>query len=224
VLLCAPKALHGLAAGVQGIAEVLGPGLPAEGFDVHCPMMSLPLALGTRVDTIPADIPYLAAPVAKIAEWQARLGPRTRRRIGLAWSGNADHKNDRNRSIALERLLPLLAADADFYSLQKDYREADAVLMRADGRIRDCSADLGDFTDTAALIEQMDLAVSVDTSVAHLAGALGKPVFILLPYIADYRWHSGTAVSPWYPTARLFRQDSARDWAGVIAEVGAALG
>jgi len=224
VLFCGPRALHGLAASVEGIAEVLGPELPADGFDFHCPMMSLPLALGTRIETIPADVPYLAAPVAKIAAWQARLGPRTRRRIGLAWSGNADHKNDRNRSIALEKLLPLLAADADFYSLQKDYREADAALMRADGRIRDCSADLADFTDTAALTQQMDLVISVDTSVAHLAGALGRPVFILLPYIADYRWHSGAASSPWYPTARLFRQGRARDWDSVIVEVGAALG
>ena len=224
VLLCAPKALHGLAAGVEGIAEVLGPELPAAGFDLQTPMMSLPLALGTRAETIPAAVPYLSAPAARIAEWRERLGPKTRRRIGLAWSGNADHKNDRNRSIALDRLLPLLAADADFHSLQKDYRAADAALMRADGRIRDWSADLADFTDTAALIEQMDLVISVDTSVAHLAGALGKPVFLLLPYIADYRWGGEGASTSWYPTVRLFRQDSARDWAGVIAEVGAALG
>jgi tetratricopeptide (TPR) repeat protein len=222
VLLSAPKALHGLAASVDGVAEVLGPEPPADGFDLHCPAMSLPLALGIRLETLPAD-PYLSAPAAKVEEWKARLGPRTRRRIGLTWSGNSDQKDDRSRSIALEKLLPLLDADADFFSLQKAYRPADAALLGADGRIRDCSGDLEDFTDTAALAGQMDLVISVCTSVAHLSGALGLPTFVLLAKSADYRWHRDRTDSPWYPTARLFRQSRAGDWEGVIAEVAAAL-
>jgi tetratricopeptide (TPR) repeat protein len=224
VLLCVPKALHGLAASVDGAAEVLGPELPAGGFDFHCPTMSLPLALGTRIDTIPADVPYLSAPLAKVEAWKARLGPRTRRRIGLTWSGNPDQKDDRSRSIALGELLPLLGIDADFHSLQKAYRPADAKLLRDDGRIRDHADDLEDFTDTAALAGQMDLVISVCTSVAHMAGALGLPTYVLLAKSADYRWHWDRADSPWYPTARLFRQTRAGDWEAVIAQVGRALG
>jgi tetratricopeptide (TPR) repeat protein len=224
VLLSAPKALHGLAASVEGVAEVMGPELPVDGFDFHCPTMSLPLALGISVETLPAHVPYVSAPPAKIEEWKARLGPRTRRRIGLAWSGNADQKDDRSRSIALEKLLPLLDQDADFHSLQKAYRSADAALLSADGRIRDHADNLNDFTDTATLAGQMDLVISVCTSVAHLAGALGLPTFVLLANHADYRWHWHSADSPWYPTARLFRQSRAGDWEGVIAEVAAALG
>jgi tetratricopeptide (TPR) repeat protein len=219
VVLSAPAALVPLAASVDGIDRVLQPGEALPPFDLHSPLMSLPLALGTRIDTIPAAVPYLSAPAAKLAEWRTRLGPGKRQRIGLAWAGNPAHRNDANRSIALKALLPLLDADADFFSLQKDYRPADEALMRADGRIRSHAEALEDFTDTAALVEQMDLMISVDTSVAHLAGALGKPVFVLLPWVPDYRWGLERADSPWYPTARLFRQARAGDWDGVVAEV-----
>jgi tetratricopeptide (TPR) repeat protein len=222
VLLQVQPPLVELASRVQGVAAVVGPG-DVFALDVHCPLMSLPLALGTRIDTVPAAVPYLSAPEAKIAQWRARLGPRTRRRIGLAWAGSATHENDRNRSIALRALLPLLDADADIFSLQREYRPADEAVLRADGRIRSHAEALEDFSDTAALIEPMDLVISVDTSAAHLAGALGKPVFVLLPWVPDYRWGLERDDSPWYPAARLFRQPRAGDWDSVIAEVAAAL-
>jgi hypothetical protein len=148
---------------------------------------------------------------------------RRQRRIGLVWSGNPDHLNDHNRSFALAALAPLLEVDAQFVSLQKNARANDRDTLRARGDIRDAAPLLDTFADTAALINELDLVISVDTSVAHLAGALGKPVFVLLPYAPDWRWLMGRADSPWYPTARLFRQTAARRWEPVIAEAKEAL-
>jgi hypothetical protein len=144
-------------------------------------------------------------------------------RIGLAWSGSATHANDHNRSIAFERLAPLLSHDADWFALQTEIRPADAPAFAASGRVGFHGPALEDFEDTAALVDLMDLIVTVDTSVAHLAGAMGKPVWILLPFSPDWRWLLDRADSPWYPTARLFRQPRLRDWDSVIAAVGAAL-
>jgi hypothetical protein len=186
-------------------------------------MMSLPLAFATRIETVPADVPYLAAPAPKIAEWSARLGSRRRRRIGLVWSGNAEHKNDRNRSVPLANLLPLLPPDCDFVSLQREYRAGDQAAMAADGRILDLSTHLESFTDTAALIHHLDLVVSVDTAVAHLSGAMAKPLFLLLPWAPDFRWLLDRDDSPWYPTARLFRQKALGDWTAAFDALGAAL-
>ena len=152
--------------------------------------------------------------------WEKRLGDRERRRIGLVWSGSGTHVNDRNRSLALETLQPLLQADADFISLQVEHRLADAAILSL---MRDVSGDLKDFADTAGLIECLDLVISVDTAAAHLAGALGKPVWILLPFVPDFRWGLKGSASPLYPSARLFRQPSAGAWDAVIAEVVRAL-
>ncbi|MDB5459001.1 MAG: repeat-containing protein [Caulobacteraceae bacterium] len=224
VALSVQPGLIELAQRIRGVDRIVDAGTAADGVDLHCPLMSLPLALGTTLPTIPAEVPYLAAPAAKRTEWAARLGPATRPRIGLAWSGNRDHKNDRNRSMALETLLPLLAKDTDYISLQREYRPADQALMAADGRIRDVADQLESFTDTAALIEHLDLVVSVDTSAAHLAGALGKPLFVLLPWVPDHRWLLERDDSPWYPTARLFRQQRSGDWSGPLEALAAALG
>ncbi len=172
-------------------------------------------------------MPYLVAPDDKVARWTARQdaeGWPARPRIGFVFSGNPGHKNDRNRSIALERLLPLLRTPGlDFVCLQKEFRPGDREALRALPQVRDVSDALGDFTDTAALIATLDLVVSIDTSVAHLAGALGKPVWILLPWLPDFRWLLDREDSPWYPTAHLFRQPVQGDWDSVVARVAGEL-
>lgn len=189
--------------------------------DLDCPLMSLPLAFGTTLDTIPAPPRYLAADPAMVAAWRARL-PANRRRVGLVWSGNPAHRNDRHRSLPLEALTPLLDVDAHWVALQKDIPDRDVVLLDRLPLLR-MGDELGDFADTAALIEALDLVITVDTSVAHLAGALGKPTWILLPFSPDWRWLTGRDDSPWYPSARLFRQTTPGDWAGVVRRVADAL-
>jgi hypothetical protein len=186
-------------------------------FDLHCPLLSLPLAFGTELSTIPARVPYLAAPAARAAYWRDRLsesGPRA----GFVWSGSSAHKNDANRSIPLARLAPLLESlPFACFSLQRELRGADRDVLQRLPKLGDLGPELVDFIDTAAVISQLDVVVSVDTSVAHLAGAMGKPVVILLPHAADFRWLRDRANSPWYPTATLLRQKAFGDWDSVIA-------
>jgi tetratricopeptide (TPR) repeat protein len=192
-------------------------------FDMHCATSSLPLAFGTRLDTIPADIPYLPAPAPdRVQAWEDRLGPRSKLRVGLVWSGNPIHSNDHNRSVPLQKFSGILDVDASFVSLQKGAKPADLEVL-AQTEIIDLTAGLTDFNETAALIRCLDLVITVDTSVAHLAGALGCPTWILLPYTPDYRWLLGRDDSPWYPTMRLFRQSAARDYAEVLDRVRAEL-
>lgn len=191
--------------------------LPA--FDLHCPISSLPFAFKTRLDTIPSE-PYLPSPpVSRIQAWDTSLGPRTRLRVGLVWSGDPSHVNDETRSIPLQTLSRILDVDASFVSLQKAPRPDDAAVLRERGDIVDLTADLADFADTAALISCLDLVITVDTSVAHLAGALGRPTWILLPWTPDYRWLLDRADSPWYPSVRLFRQTETREYASVLDRV-----
>jgi hypothetical protein len=193
---------------------------PLPPFDVHCPLGSLPLALKTEPATIPAEGPYLSADDARIAKWRARIEALERPRVALAWAGNAQHINDRNRSIALSRLAPLWsAASPRFIGIQRELRGEDADLLAREPRVMQIGAELDDFADTAAVIALADLVVSVDTSVAHLAGAMGRPVWILLPFSPDWRWTLAGESSPWYPTARLFRQPSLGDWDSVIERV-----
>jgi tetratricopeptide (TPR) repeat protein len=192
-------------------------------FDLHCPLMSLAGAFGTMVDTIPADVPYLYAPPERVERLRPRLAGATRPRVGLVWSGKPSHKNDHNRSIPLADLAPLLAVpDVSFVSLQRDYREAELAALDQSSILR-MNDGLTDFADTAAIIAQLDLVIAVDTAVAHLAGALGKPVWILLSHIQDWRWLLAREDSPWYPSARLFRQPRIGDWDGVIARLATAL-
>lgn len=216
--------LHTLMIDLAKDAQVIVKEAPLPPFDVHCPLLSLPLAFHTRLETIPAAESYLRAPADKSAAWQSRLGQTQRPRVGLIWSGNSRHERDLERSIPLHMLLPLMDADVAFVSLQKEVRDEDAAALRERGDILHFGDELADFSDTAALVSQLDLVISVDTSVAHLAAALGKPTWILLTYIPDWRWLLDRADSPWYPTARLFRQDEAGAWEGVIARVRAALG
>ena len=204
--------------------RVIGSGEAIPNFDLHCPLLSLALAFRTELATIPADVPYLTAPIDRIEAWKDRLPPRQALRVGIAWSGNSTHADDRNRSIALARLMPLFdAPDIQFVSLQKEWSDGDAQLLAGDARMADLRAHLNDFSDTAAAIAQLDLVISVDTSVAHLAGALGKPVWVLLPFCPDWRWLLDRVDSPWYPTARLFRQPRIGDWDSVIVDIRNAL-
>ena len=224
VLLQVPPPLAAIAATVPGVAAIVRTDEPLPSFDLHCPCMSLPLAFHTTLATVPSAVPYLHADPAARAAWSTRLGPAKRRRVGLTWSGSAAHRNDRQRSLPFAQLLPLLAAEAGFHSLQREYRNGDAEQLAADGRVQDHAADLGDLAATAALIDQLDLVIAVDTAVAHLAGAMGKPVWLLLPAAPDYRWLLGRADTPWYPTMRLFRQPVAGDWNAVISAASDALG
>jgi hypothetical protein len=181
--------------------------------------MSLPLAFGTQIDTIPAQAPYLTVPDERIPKWQALLPRGPRPRVGLVWSGASANLNNHNRSIALERLRPLLEVPGiAFASLQREFRAHELPLLSRLplARIDDAIADFG---DTAAAVAQCDLVISVDTSVAHLAGALGKPLWVLLSHDPDWRWMLNRTDSPWYPSARLFRQSKFGNWEEVITRV-----
>jgi tetratricopeptide (TPR) repeat protein len=223
VILGVPASLQALLGTLKGSFTLATKGDELPEFDLHCPLMSLPLAFKTTVDTIPATVPYLSTEPQKRHEWRERLGVKHRPRVGLVWSGNPEHKNDRNRSMALHYLAPLLGLDCEFHSLQKEVRREDRETLAEYPHIRTHDGELNDFADTAALIAELDVVISVDTSVAHVAGALGKPVWILLPFNPDFRWLTERNDSPWYPTARLFRQRRCGDWEGVVADVYAAL-
>ena len=184
------------------------------------------LAFETTLESIPAEIPYLAASQERIVYWKERLGEAQGTRIGVVWSGSTKRGDyDRSRSIALEALLPLLSLPGfQFVSLQKEVRSEDRAVLEDETGIVHFGEKLGDFSDTAALISLMDLIVSVDTAVAHLAGALGKPVWVVLPFSPDWRWMLHREDSPWYPTARLFRQPRIGDWNDVVRRVADELG
>jgi len=201
---------------LPGVAAVIARGKPLPPFDFHCPLLSLPLAFATALATIPAAIPYIAPAVQDIALWREHL-PRRRPLIGLVWSGERSHDNDRNRSLRLETLLPLLKTPgATFVSLQHEVRDEDAALLRQQSAIVPVGDRFSDFADTAAAISLLDAVIAADTAVAHLAGAMGKPLLLLLPFGADFRWLRERDDSPWYPTARLFRQPAFGDWDSVI--------
>jgi TPR repeat/Tetratricopeptide repeat len=219
VILEVQRPLHEIMTNLAGATQVISKGDTLPDFDFQCPLPSLPLAFGTRLETIPSATSYLRASDQTLKNWQARLGPKARPRIGLAWSGSPANKNDQNRSISLRSLLPLLDIDATFVSLQKDVRSGDAAVLKERNDVLHFEDAVKDFSNTAALILQLDLVISVDTSIAHLAGALGEPVWILLSYNPDWRWLLDRDDSPWYPSARLFRQQQIGNWAGVIDQV-----
>jgi tetratricopeptide (TPR) repeat protein len=215
--------LADLLARLDGVAQVIPRGQPVPATDWRCPMMSLPLAFGTELGTIPAPNHYLRADPARVAAWREVLGPASKPRVGLVWSGNPTHGNDSNRSLDFDRITALLSDRFEFFTLQRDVRPTDQVALDLDGRVRGFGHELKDFGDTAALCELMDVVVSVDTSVAHLAGALGRPTWVLLPAIADWRWLRERRDSPWYPSARLYRQPAPGAWDAALAEVKADL-
>jgi tetratricopeptide (TPR) repeat protein len=222
IVLEVAKPLVRLLASLPGVTETVARGDDLPPFDLHCPLLSLPVVLGVTLDAISGGS-YLAADAALAVTWRQRLAPLTGLRVGLVWSGTVSPGADARRSMELDRLAPLAAVRGiSFASLQKD--AAAAQVRTARGlRPLDFTNYVADFADTAALVEALDLVISVDTSVAHLAGAMGKPVWLLLRFDACWRWLRGRDDSPWYPTARLFRQTAPGDWDGVVRRVAAAL-
>jgi len=215
------KELLSLFQNVEGIEQVISAGEQLPLFDVHCPLLSLPLKFGTTLETIPADIPYIKANPLAIQKWKERLADAGQKlKLGLVWAGSPAHKNDRNRSILLDTFAPLAQFhNIIFYSLQKGNGSEQAKSPPKEINFIDYTDELHDFSDTAAFIENLDLVISVDTAVAHLAGALGKPVWTVLPFVPDWRWMLNREDSPWYPTMRLYRQPSIGDWESVIERV-----
>jgi hypothetical protein len=188
-------------------------------FDVQLPMLSLPLAL-EHFDPMPMPAPYVAPPPRLLDAWRERLAAVPGFRVGIAWAGNPSHREDRLRTIRPEQLLPLLRVPgAVFYSLQLEQREGVSALPLTEAGLRDFTAHIGDFADTAAMMAELDLIITVDTASAHLAGAMGRPVWTLLPFVPDWRWGLKNEDTPWYPTMRLFRQPRLTDWDAVIAKV-----
>jgi hypothetical protein len=222
VIVEAQAPLQSALEGMEGIDQVVAYGAPLPPFDLHCPLLSLPLAFRTDLSSIPADVPYIRPNDALVTRWQERLGTQTRLRVGIAWSGNPNHLNDHNRSIPLEELLPRLSDSFEWVSIQKFIR-ADEQALLAESNVRHFGDEIKDFADTAALLQCLDVVVSVDTSVAHLAGAVGRPIWIMVPYLPDWRWLLERDDNPWYPTARLFRQTHAGEWSDVFDRIEAAL-
>jgi hypothetical protein len=223
IVLEVPDSLMPLIGAVDGVIAMISRGQPHPPIDLHCPLMSLPRAFGTTLATIPATVPYLRTPAERVEAWRARLPASGKLRVGLVWSGKPTHRNDHNRSIAFERLAPLLAVpNIDFVSLQRDVRETDAAALRNAAVLRP-DLDQADFADTAAIIETLDLVIAVDTAVAHLTGALAKPLWLLLPLCPDWRWMLECDDSSWYPGSRLFRQPRIGDWDSVIPRVAEGL-
>jgi tetratricopeptide (TPR) repeat protein len=223
VILELPLALASLIHQDEGVTVVIqGQALPE--FDLHCPLMSLPKAFGTTLETIPADVPYLRVPAGHVEKWRQRL-PQTRAlKVGINWAGNPNFKQDQLRSIGLRRMLPLLACrGVEFFALQKDLRPGDAELLREHPQITPLGGEVDTFADTAAIVLSLDLVISSDTSMAHVAGALGKRVWVLLQFVPDWRWLLDREDSPWYPTARLFRQTVRDDWSGVVDRIWTAV-
>jgi tetratricopeptide (TPR) repeat protein len=223
VLECQPS-LRRLMESAYGIAELREPGSPSlETEERHASLLSLPGILGIESDSIPSAVPYLRAADKDVAAWHERLKGDTGYRVGIAWSGNPKHMNDANRSCPISCLAPLLAVEgASFYSLQPG-GGAGLQSEPAAKRVIDLTDSIGDFADTAALLMNLDLVISVDTSVAHLAGALAKPVWTLLPFAPDWRWQTQRTDSPWYPSMRLFRQPRPGGWQEPVQEAAQAL-
>lgn len=217
VVFMAQPELRGLLAASSLKCELFVPGDAVPKFDFDIPLMTLPAAFATTVETVPAATPYLSVPVDKAARWDLIVDSPSRRRVGLAWSGRRSHRDDHLRSLQIEMLAPLFAIDAEFHVLQTDMTDAERRFLA--GRARLFDLPVRDFGDAAAHVAATDLVITVDTSIAHLAGALGKPVWILLAHAPDFRWMLNRADSPWYPTARLLRQPDFGAWDQVVEEV-----
>lgn len=220
VLLEVKKEILPLLAGLPGVDRLIAKGEPLPEFEFHCPLLTLPLAFRTTVETIPADIPYVRANAALVESWRERLGPKRGLRIGIAWTANRFAAYGRARSIRLAELAGILPAGAQCISLQHELSDEDRAVIARRPEIRHFGAQ---FPDIAALVALMDVVVSVDTSILHIAGAMGKPVWIVLIHNGDWRWMVDREDSPWYPTARLFRQPAPGDWASLVSRVRAEL-
>ncbi len=222
VILLAQPALARLLAGTKGVDSIVSEGAPQPLFDCHAPLLCLPRLFGTDLQTIPAECPYLKVPGGPGASLRRPEGVKLT--VGICWAGKPTHKNDRNRSAGIDHFLTLMDdPQITFYSLQKGPSAADLLTSGAGALVEDLSSKIDDFADTARFMRQLDLVISVDTAVAHLAGALGIPVWLAIPATIDWRWMRGRTDSPWYPSMRLFRQPRSGDWATPFAEMKAAL-
>jgi tetratricopeptide (TPR) repeat protein len=219
------RELGRLLKGNPELGEVFAPGDLVPSFDLHCPLMSLPLWFRTDLKSIPAKIPYLKADSKIVDKWKERLEPVNRKfKVGLIWAGSTTHPKDRLRSMEFAKLLPLAqVADVTFVNLQKGTAAEQAKEYSLQLHLIDFMDELDDFAETAGLVANLDLVIGVDTSVIHLAGAMGKPVWAMVPLASDWRWLRGRDESPWYPTLRLFRQRRFADWDEVVGRVAAAL-
>ena len=219
VILESQPGLKNLLGTILGAAGVFARGEELPSFDLHCPLLSLPLAFGTELATVPRHVPYLRAQQDRVAQWRERMPANGRLRIGLCWAGSSMHANDRNRSISLSRFAALLSVpNLDFISVQKEVSETDAAILREHGVLQ-LGRDFTDFADTAAVVAMLDLVIGVDTSVVHLAGAMGKAVALLVPFSPDWRWLLDRTDSPWYPSMRIFRQSTIGDWDAPLQRV-----
>jgi tetratricopeptide (TPR) repeat protein len=218
VVLEVQESLFGFFQGMPGISLLVKRGGPLPAFDLHCPLLSLPLVFKTELNSIPSPSYFPAVKETKLKAWRERLGMKSKPRIGLVWSGSTLHKNDQKRSLSLSMLQSYLPQEIDFFSLQKEVRDTDAEILKR-GNINCFNEQIVDFTDTAALCDLMDLVISVDTSVAHLAGSQGKSTWLLLPFIPDWRWMLEREDSPWYPSVKIYRQTSMGDWDSVLQKV-----
>lgn len=220
VLAAVPIPLMDLAAQAAGVHEVVQPTHSLPAFDACCPLPSLPLMLGTGPGSIPSPGGYLSAPADRVEAWRARLGKSAGRTVAISWAGNPDHPNDHNRSLSPADLAPLLKETGyRWLNLQKGAEAADFRTRRGGPEVVALGDHLADFSDTAAVLTLADHVISVDTALCHLAGALGRPTSLLLPFAPDWRWLLGRRDSPWYDSVRLYRQAAPRDWTGVVAEV-----
>jgi hypothetical protein len=223
VILEAQAPLAGLLERLEGVSQVVTPGSTLSTFDYQSPLLSLPLAFRTTLDTIPAPASYLRADEARMAQWRTRLGPRSKPRIGLVWSGNPRNAIDVRRSIALADWIGHLPVEFEYYRLQTQVREPDRAVLDSSSLIISFDDTLLDFENTAALCACLDLVITVDTSLAHLAGALGQRTWVLLAHTPDFRWLRDRPDSPWYPSLKLYRQAAAGDWIGVFERIAADL-
>ncbi len=204
---------------IPGLKAVLPPGRPAPDVDFHCPLMSLPLALWDRRPNVPSTVPYVFPSLEQRRLWRHRLSGSNNIRIGLAYCGRVNHKKGQDRSIPLSQFLDALPLGPEYYIVQTEPRDGDVDLIRARPDVRYLGGEIRDFADTAAICQEMDLIISVDTSVAHLAGALNRPLIVLLPYHPDWRWGLRTETTAWYPSARLWRQTSPGDWRSTLGDL-----
>jgi tetratricopeptide (TPR) repeat protein len=223
VLLGVYRPLAGLMASVPGVSAVIADGATLPDFDLYCMLLSLPFVFGTELATIPSQVPYIRPDPSRIEQWRARVPNNGRLRVGICWAGSTAHVADRRRSIPLDQFTTLLSVPGiDFVSLQKDVGVQQAVVLR-NHDVTQLGDDFRDFADTAAVIALLDLVITVDTSVAHLAGAMGKAVGMLVAFSPDWRWMLDRTDTPWYPTMRLFRQSALGDWHGPLARLRAEL-
>lgn len=224
VILEAPKSLNEVFSNLSGVSQIINRGNNLPEFDFYCPIISLPFAFKTNLNSIPSKSAYFKADMNKVEDWVKKLGPKTKPRIGIAWSSTSNFKNDAKRSLSLSEFLVALPDKGyEYVCLQKEIKDCDKETLASHGDIRFFGDDLQSFGDTAALIECVDLVISTCTSIPHLSASLGKETWILLSFIPDWRWLLNREDSPWYPSVKLFRQDKLNNWDGVLTRVRASL-